>query len=675
MNKINVSVDDRQEADFKHRMWIVTWVTLILPPVTGIFMLSFVGVFPFPEVFYPFTNYAAIVIALATILAIRINIKFTRNIIQLANTPETLAQYQSHLKKMPFYYFSLLFIYFAVGLVSTLYSLSTIYGFNYPLNKYFFSFLGIIPGGLITALPIFFYLSDTLGKYLAPRGVHISIAPIKLKIMVLGLFVPVLIDTLLIMYFYDRTGYLSVDTVGIWFFLIVIAGIGTMMAWKSFGQSMSPFVTALTADTADHANVSIVPQSLDELGLLSHQWHSMWLRVKEYEKRLTSSNDLLTSNVEERTKELESEKLFIDKVIANSGALVMILDTKGCVVRFNPACEKLTGLSFDEFNGRPIWEWLLPQIQVEEVKQVFNKLVNSGMDSQYENNLLKSDGEGVLVAWNNSTIKDQSGKVENIVAIGIDISEIQKTQIALQAAKEEAERANKAKSDFLSNMSHELRTPMNAILGFGQLLELETTLEAEHQVSVQEILLAGRHLLELINEVLDLNKIEAGKLSVDIVELDVSEIISDSLILLAPLAKEHNIKLINNTAAQNGCRLRTDRLRFKQVFINLLSNAIKYNVDNGSVSIDVSRPEVSTLRISVTDTGNGIPENMLEKLFTPFERLENARNNAVEGTGVGLALSKRLLELMGGKIGVENVTKQGSTFYMDLPAAEGSYKD
>jgi len=662
-----VKIDSTHEVVFKQRMQIVTWVTLVLPPVTGIFMLSFVGVFPFPEVFYPFTDYGAIVLLFATVFALIINKKFVNNITQLAKSPDSLEHHQYHLKKLPFYYFGILFFYFAVGLFSTLYSLSTLYGFNYPASKYFISFLGVIPGGLITALPIFFYLTDTLGRYLAPNGVHVSIAPIKLKLIILGLFVPVLIDTLLIMYYYDRTGYFAAETIGIWFFLIAIALVGTVMAWKSFQQSLSPFVVALNAGTGEHTELSIVPQSLDELGLLSHRWHSLWGRVLGYEQRLANLNVSLKSDVVQRTQELESEKFFIQKVLENAASLVIVLDNKGQIVRFNPACEKLTGFSFNEFKKRPIWEWLIPYEDLTNVKKVFFKLLNEGLDSGFENEVMKIDGSRVRVAWNNSTIRDQKGNVEFIIAVGLDITERQATQLALRRAKESAERANITKTNFLSNMNHELRTPMNAILGFGQLLNRDKTLDSDQRDSVNEILDAGHLLMELISDVLDLTTIEAGKLKLDIEDTNISEIISSAVLLLLPQAQERNIKLINNVKPDSKYIARVDRVRFKQVIVNLLSNAIKYNIHNGKVCIDIELIPHNKINISVKDTGPGISSEMRDKLFVPFERLDNGNNYSVQGAGIGLTLSKHIAELMSGVIRFENNSDQGCTFNVEFP--------
>ena len=668
MQNNSTFIDGPREVEFKRSMWIVTWVTLVLPPVTGIFMLSFVGVFPFPEVFYPFIDYAAIVVFCASFFGIRVTQNFIRDIIQLAKSPDSLNKHKKRLKRLPLYYFSILFIYFAAGLVSTLYSLSSLHGFNYTANKYIISFLGVIPGGLITALPIFFYLTDTLGKYLAPHGVHISVTPIKLKLIVLGLFVPVLIDTLLIMYFYDRTGYLALETIGIWFFLIVIAAIGTFMAWQSFRQSLSPFVTALDVEQGDHANIHIIPQSLDELGLLSHRWQNLWLKVLDYEKRLDDANISLKSDVLESTRQLDSERQFIDKVLENANALIVVLDRDGHIVRFNPECEKITGFSFYELRNKPIWEWLIPPEQHVEVKQIFSNLTDAGLDSKYENDLVKCDGDRVRVAWNNSTIKDESGKVQYVVSIGIDVSNIHAAQQALHESKVAAEKASHAKSEFLSRMSHELRTPMNAVLGFGQLLQTDNSnLTADQKEFIEEIMQGGTHLLALINEVLDLAKIEEGKFDVDITDVDLSKVISESISLLKPQAQQCNISLFDNTQNNNNYIIKADKFRLKQAFINLLSNAIKYNSDNGEVHIEINPPSKNKIRILVRDTGPGIPLDMLDKLFIPFERLDNLNSNTIEGTGIGLALSKRIIKLMHGDIGVESRPGHGCTFYIDIP--------
>lgn len=660
----------KEKKDFRKRIWSATWVTLVLPPVTGIFLLSFVGVFPFPEVVYPFFDYAAIVVMCATAIGVMITRKLIRNIEYLADSaPDDPENYKRKLKRLPLYYFSILFLYFAVGLVSTLYSLSTLHGFDYKLQKYIISFLGVIPGGLITAMPIFFYLTDALGRYLAPHGVHITVAPVKLKLIVLGLFVPVLIDTLLLMYFYDRTGYLSAETIGLWGFLIIIAAAGTSMAMKSFQQSLSPFVNAIDEEKDHgHSAISITPQSLDELGLLSSRWHELWQRVLVYEKQLSESNELLRGDVQQRTQELEAERIFIDKVLENASALIVVLDRAGRIIRFNPAIEKVTGFSFLDLHNRPIWEWLIPPEELEGVKNVFKNLSDEGLDSQYENDLMTSDGGRVPVNWNNASILGKTGQVEYIISIGMDISESRKAGQALEEARDFAEKASHAKSEFLSRMSHELRTPMNAILGFAQLLQTsEDNLTKEQEECVEEIMQGGRHLLQLINEVLDLARIEEGKLNIDIENASIAVVVEESLSMLRPQIAQNEITIFNNIPENTDYIVRADPLRLKQVIINLLSNAIKYNTAKGKVYIEVSQPVDDRIRVSVKDTGPGIPLDMLDKLFEPFERLENTNNELVEGAGIGLALTKNMIELMEGKIGVKSVPSEGCTFFFELP--------
>ena len=652
------------ESSFKRSMWLVCWITLILPPLTGIFMLSFVGVFPFPQVLYPFTDYALIVVILATIVAIKITKYFIKSITDLVKSEKKVKADHKHLKRLALYYFSILFLYFGLGLLCTLYSLSTLYNYNYPLSKYFFSFLGIIPGGLITALPVFFYLSDSLGRYIAPAGIHVLVAPIKLKLIVIGLFIPVLIDTLLILYFYDRTGYFSYETIGIWLFLIMIAGIGTKMAWKSFKQSMSPFVTALDLENDTHSAVSIIPQSLDELGLLSQRWNSLWLRVSKYEKQLSDMNVALTKNVNQRSHELESERQLNIKIQENATAIIIVLDNKGRILRFNPASERLTGFLFSELKNKFIWDYLIPPEQLNAVKEVFKNLSVSGIDSQYENELIKKDGERVLITWNNSTVTDETGEVEYVISIGIDISEREASQKLLEEAIDAANKANAAKSDFLSKMSHELRTPMNAILGFGQVLEMDASnLNEDQNDNVNEILNAGSHLLSLINEILDLAKIERGEFEVSNELVSVDKVLSECLSMTQGKIEENQLTLIDNISG-TGHHVLGDFFRIKQVLLNLLSNATKYNISSGTITLDSKFINSQRRRIYVTNTGEGLSSDEIAKLFTPFERL-NA-GDYIEGTGIGLTISKYLVELMGGIMGVESVKGGDTIFWIEL---------
>ena len=234
-------------------------------------------------------------------------------------------------------------------------------------------------------------------------------------------------------------------------------------------------------------------------------------------------------------------------------------------------------------------------------------------------------------------------------------------------AKFIAEEADKFKSEFLTRMSHELRTPMNAILGFSQLLEMDLQDEV-HKSSAMEIITAGDHLMLLINEILDLAKIEAGKIELSLENINFNAIVDECFTLTKPLAAKHDIHVINNIGLTNNYTIHVDRTRFKQVMLNLLSNAIKYNNDNGTVTLNCDVIDENHLRINVSDTGNGLTEQQQQSLFKPFHRMEEHKH--IEGAGIGLVITKQLIEKMGGMIGVKSQTGQGSTFWVQVELSE-----
>jgi PAS domain S-box-containing protein len=364
-------------------------------------------------------------------------------------------------------------------------------------------------------------------------------------------------------------------------------------------------------------------------------------------------------------------------------------DPSGRLLYFNRAGQTLFG-----FASRETPEGTIPRVHPRWAADI---IMNEGLPKAVrdgvwtgETAVLTDDGREVPVSQVILSHKDAQGRLLYLSTIMRDISERKQAEKALKrmneeleervelrtaemaAARDEAERANQAKSEFLSRMSHELRTPMNAILGFAQLLEIDPQTSGKQQDCVREIVKGGRHLLELINDVLDLARVESGKFTISPEPVALGSLVAECLVLLRPLAKTGNVQLLD---APHDCNVhvRADRTRLKQVLLNLLSNAIKYNRTGGSVSVlcvseaDGAEPSV---RLRVKDTGAGLTPEQQSRLFIPFERL-NADQSRIEGTGIGLALCKRLVEAMGGTVGVESAPGAGSTFWVRLPLTDG----
>ena len=260
------------------------------------------------------------------------------------------------------------------------------------------------------------------------------------------------------------------------------------------------------------------------------------------------------------------------------------------------------------------------------------------------------------------------GRCTHFVIIQQEITKRRLHEAALQEAKESAEAASRSKSEFLSRMSHELRTPLNAILGFAQLSET-TKLDEHQREHLHHIVKAGWHLLNVINEVLDISRIEAGRLGLSPEPVQLADLVRDAVTLIRPVAGEAQVHLADGLAETAGSGwVLADHQRLKQVLLNLLSNAVKYNRPGGTVSISSGIGSSGLSRLCIADTGIGIAESDLPRLFLPFERMTNAL--AIEGTGLGLALSRRLVEAMGGTLTARSTLGRGSEFWVELPVAE-----
>ncbi len=260
------------------------------------------------------------------------------------------------------------------------------------------------------------------------------------------------------------------------------------------------------------------------------------------------------------------------------------------------------------------------------------------------------------------------GDMVSFAGIVRDISVQKATMLEIIEAREVAELANKAKSSFLDSMSHELRTPLNAVIGFSQLLAMDTdrSLTEKQKEYIGDITRSGELLLQLVSQVLDLSTIESGKLDMDIKNINVDVAVRECLAIINGVAKEKNVTIVNLVIGGEHLDIRTDMVRLKQVMLNLLSNAVKYNKAGGSVTVDAKKIDDDFLRISVTDTGSGLSQNEQERVFDAFDRL-GREALSIEGTGIGLTIAQNITEVLGGRIGVTSKLDEGSTFWIDLP--------
>ena len=359
-------------------------------------------------------------------------------------------------------------------------------------------------------------------------------------------------------------------------------------------------------------------------------------------------------------KAAEDEQELFRRVFNATEQCICVLDADERIVYVNDAYVRTLGYGRDEILGHDFRHF---KPENDESFQVLDQLRRkrrpwTGMTTRH-----RKDGTEFTAMNHYGWVEGEHGVIQHYFVIFTDFTEELNKRQELAEAKEAAEMANRAKSEFLSSMSHELRTPMNAIIGFAQILEYDNDLSSDQHDNVHEILKAGRHLLSLINDVLDLAKIESGKVELSLEPVRLFNVMTDCRHLIQPLAASRGITL--NFGDFSSISLFADRVRIKQVVLNLLSNAVKYNREGGSITVSTSPSQNGYQRVSITDTGHGIPEQGLRQLFQPFNRL-TAENSEIEGTGIGLSICKRLVQLMGGVIGVDSQEGVGSTFWFEL---------
>jgi PAS domain S-box-containing protein len=367
-------------------------------------------------------------------------------------------------------------------------------------------------------------------------------------------------------------------------------------------------------------------------------------------------------------------------ILTSANFSIIATDEKGIIQLFNVGAERMLGYMAAEvvnkINPSDIHD---PEEVMARAKALSLELATTitpgfealafkasrGIEDIYELTYICKDGSRFPAIVSITALRDDFGKIIGYLLIGTDNSVRKQVELELNKAMAVAEKANLAKSEFLSSMSHELRTPLSAILGFAQLMESANPVPTVSQKrSIDQILQAGWYLLELINEILDLALIESGKMSLSLEPISLAEVMLECQEMIEPQAKKRGISVVFPRFV-TPCFVKADRTRMKQVFINLLSNAIKYNTVNGAVAVEYVTRVPGRIRVCVKDSGEGLSPAKLAQLFQPFNRLGQEANGE-EGTGIGLVMTKRLIEMMGGVIGVESTVGKGSVFWIEI---------
>lgn len=389
-----------------------------------------------------------------------------------------------------------------------------------------------------------------------------------------------------------------------------------------------------------------------------------------------------------RAEEIIEEQIhFLQVLIDSIPVPILYKNLKGLYVGCNRAFESYLGLPKEQIIGKSVYDIITKKV-AEQIDKMDMALYREPGEQHYETTTIHPDGSKHNVVFNKATYIDRRGNISGLVGIILDITELKKTEIALRKAKEEAEIANRTKSEFLASMSHEIRTPMNAIIGMAELL-MDTSLTPEQEKYVKVSQNAGENLLELINDILDLSKVEAGQINLELINFDLIDIIEKTCDILTLRANEKNLELTCHASPDIPTHLIGDPTRLRQVLVNLIGNAIKFT-EKGEVVIEVSKQgsgigdrrsaELNTnteedivLLFSIRDTGIGIPDDKIDLIFEKFTQADASTTRKYGGTGLGLAISKKIVNLMGGEIRVESEVNIGTA--MSFTARFGIQKD
>lgn len=651
-----------------HNLYRFVLLACLFPPFVGATLMGVIGVYPLPEIFYVFPDVGGLFVFCTTSVILML-VRPAHQFIVLI--PSQSIEQQSRVaqrlfRPLPMYIALFISIYIVGGAVSANYSLERQGYVEFELAEYLLTFAGLIPVVLVSVLPIFFYLVDFLGRYLAPRGVNIVSIPMSSKLMMLGLVTPALIDTILIGYFYNRTGYVSFETLILWATLLLIAGVGAFLVLVSFRQGLEPLEKFLTSSTVDDMPLhNLMPQSLDELGSLTDKLNQLLTRQRQL------SNDL------------SEERNFINTVIDTAAALVLVLDREGKICRFNRACEEISQRKFSEVEGKYPWDLFLLPEEAEVVRRnAFDALANNPkkLTGKYSNYWVARDGRRYFIEWSNSLLLDSNGDMAYMVSVGSDITRrikaekelaeyrerlevlVDERTNALRQAQDELIRKERlaALGQLTATVSHELRNPLGAIKPSLYIVsKLGNTGDPKFKVALERIQRNITRCDHIIDELLDFTRITKLELMQTDIEKFLGDILDEQL-FPENLRVERQFGLHSET-------VNIDSSRLRRVIINVIENAV-HAMQEGERRAEpklkvITRKRDSRIEICVIDNGCGIPPELLEKIFEPLFSTKGF------GVGLGMAVVKQIMQQHKGGVDIHSEPGKGTEVILWLPAS------